>query len=360
MRAARTAWMLDGSAPSSAPIATSCSRNSGLPSARRTIPAAPGASRTSSSASPCRQRLQGDDGAARARREPPRAHLDELGAPEAQHQDRMGAGERSDVVEEVQERRLGPVDVVDREHERAAGGDALEQPPHRPERLVGLHRRAVAEADGAQHRARERLVAVEQRGDPGRGLLPADLAHDLRERTVGDVLAVGQAAPDRDRRVVADVVQHLPDQARLADARGPGHRHGHERAAPRGAAIRVAQRGELLVPADERARRRRVLRAQPQQTRRRVARHRATAPADRPRARQTRASRSAIRVPARISPSAAAACSAPAGRTAPRSPGGRPRRRTPRLRRARRGPAPGRGSRVRPARRAARRPRAAR
>ena len=156
MRAARTAWMLDGRAPSSAPIATSCSRNSGLPSARRTIPAAPGTSRDELERLVVPQRLQGDDGAAGPRREPPGRISTNSGRP--RHRTRIGCApeNESDVVEEVQERRLRPVDVVDREHERPPGGRGLEQAPHGPERLVGLHRRAVAEADA---RSTERVSA---------------------------------------------------------------------------------------------------------------------------------------------------------------------------------------------------------
>ena len=343
-----------------APIATSCSRNSGLPSARRTIPAAPGTSRTSSSASSCPSGSRAmterpDPGANHAG-----AHLHEFRASEAQDEDRVRAGER------LRRSRGGPgasARPSGRRRPRAragAGRPRTRAAAARPERLVGLHRRAVAEADRAQHRARERLVAVEQRGDPGRGPLAADLAHDLRERAVGDVLAVGQAAPDRDRRVVADVVQQLADQPRLADAGGSRHRHGDERALVARAAPCIAQRRELRVAADERARRRGVLRPQPQQARRReLAAARGTggpgsSSVDAP-------SRSAIR---------AAGEDLPVGRgrlqrrrrrrTARRSPGARRRRRTPRRRRARRGPAPGRGSPARRARRAARRPRAAR
>ena len=57
--------------------------------------------------------------------------------------------------------RLGPVDVLDRDDERAVAGEPLEQPPQRPRRLLDL-RRLVGQARGAEDAADRLLVAREQ------------------------------------------------------------------------------------------------------------------------------------------------------------------------------------------------------
>ena len=72
-----------------------------------------------------------------------------------------------DVLEQVQQRRLGPVDVVDDDDERTRGGDALEQPADGPERLLGLTAPS-SRPTAREHRSARTLVAVEQRGDAAR------------------------------------------------------------------------------------------------------------------------------------------------------------------------------------------------
>ena len=364
MRAARTAWMLDGSAPSLGPhrdelleeqrVALGALARSRRRRARRA---------TSSSASSVRQRLQGDDGAAGARREPPGAHLDELGPPEAQD---AGSGARR------------------RTSRRSRGGPGASARPsgrRRPRARAGAGRRRTRAAAARPRTSRRPAPARRRRGrrraapsrvsasspsssaaTPAARLLAAELAHDLRERAVGDVLAVGQAAADRDRGVVADVVQQLADQPRLADAGGsasPSRRRARRssrvrRNASRSAASSASRPTNALAGAGSSVR----SRSRRDDASSAAARRR---PADRPRAPRTRASRSAIRVPARISPSRR--------RRLQRCGGGERLAGRPARIRAdehlagverRRGPARGRGSRARPARRAARRPRAAR
>ena len=60
----------------------------------------------------------------------------------------------------------------------------------------------------------ERLVERVVVGDAGGGL------HHLRERPVGDALAVGQRAPDEAARAL-DAVEELPREAALADPGSP-------------------------------------------------------------------------------------------------------------------------------------------
>ena len=49
-----------------------------------------------------------------------------------------------DVLDEVEERRLTPVDVVEDDHERTLPRERLEQSPHRPEALLGAPGRPLA------------------------------------------------------------------------------------------------------------------------------------------------------------------------------------------------------------------------
>ena len=93
MRAASTDWMLIGSSPSSspAPTATSCSTNSGLPSARCAIrvASAPRA-KTLGELTGMRnvERLEFENAAMALRRGPGRPRLEQLRARQADDQDR--------------------------------------------------------------------------------------------------------------------------------------------------------------------------------------------------------------------------------------------------------------------------------
>ena len=114
---------------------------------------------------------------------PPRTGERRAGrAREAEEQDRAPLEKPSDVLEQVEQRRLGPVDVVHRDDERSRGRERLEQPAERPR---GLLRRArlVVGADRArdQHsRIRTALDVLQELRRARRGSAAA-LAHDLSE-----------------------------------------------------------------------------------------------------------------------------------------------------------------------------------
>ena len=57
--------------------------------------------------------LQDHERAISVRRRPRRARLEELGAGEAENEDRRRRAERDEVLEQVDEHRLRPVDVLD-------------------------------------------------------------------------------------------------------------------------------------------------------------------------------------------------------------------------------------------------------
>jgi hypothetical protein len=137
---------------------------------------------------------------------PAGALLHELRPCEAQKQHRRVARPVDEVLDQIEQRRLRPVDVLDDENERLLTGAPLERLPHRPEDLLG--------SSLGQHL--------------GELLFGACFTEDLDERPVGDPLAVRKAAA-RERRCVVEPRDELPREPRLADARRPGR--GDEAAA---------------------------------------------------------------------------------------------------------------------------------
>ncbi len=134
--------------PSSMSIDTSCSTKSGLPSAATIT-----RSRTAGTRPVCPSRLSTmavesvsvsgseHDPLGARRCGPVRPILEQVVARRRQEQGRgleVGPGQ---LVEQVQEGRLGPVDVVDDDDERASLGEDLDQPADGPERLRQRERR---------------------------------------------------------------------------------------------------------------------------------------------------------------------------------------------------------------------------
>ena len=149
----------------------------------------------------------------------------------AEHEQRRRLDRFEEVVQEVEERRLGKVEVVDQHDDRLLRGDRLEEPAAAPHQLrdrelrgAQVHRRRDALHDPlpfvGQRRATEEQVDPPRR-DP-RVVVARDasrLAHDLAERPEGDALAVRQApAPDQPG-LLAGARRELTDEPRLADAR---------------------------------------------------------------------------------------------------------------------------------------------
>ncbi len=97
------------------------------------------------------------------------------------------------MLHEVDEGGLRPLQVVDDDDLRTLGGTCLEQTAERDARLLG------------------------RRGDDVVRVDPERSKH-LDERPVGDPVAVGEAATAQDVRGVADALEEVGDEARLADA----------------------------------------------------------------------------------------------------------------------------------------------
>ena len=260
--------MLEGMAasPFSAPTATSCSRNSGLPSAVSTIsrgprldlarPRAPralarrhprarpaSAAICSGGAPPTRAAISRNSG---------RAMADDQNRLRRRRTRRgTRAGRAASAPPSGRPRRPRPAAARPRRARTAAA------PPRRSRRPAPRPR---DEPDRAQDQPDDRfLVPVEQLRDPRPRIARRRVVDDLCQRPVGDALAVRQAAPDRDRGVV-ELPAQLAHQPRLADPGGPGDRHGvaaSVRLAPAPSAARSSL--HLVRPAHERAARRRLV-----------------------------------------------------------------------------------------------------
>ena len=156
------------------------------------------------------QRLQGDGGRVRLPAAPGTASLQQLGPRRPDDDQRRGAKQVDEVVQELEQAVVGPVQVLEDEHCRPALGDGVEEPA--PGGRRGLRRALPAVAREPDERAqlaldparlrflrdepRDRLLELSFRlvgrvglEDPGLRL------HDLAERPERDALAVGNATP---------------------------------------------------------------------------------------------------------------------------------------------------------------------
>ena len=111
------------------------------------------------------------------------------------------------------------MDVVDPDHERSVLRDPLEQPAHRPSRFLGLGR-AGRQADRLEHQAHSGVVALEQLTKSFGRIGAAELADDVREGSVGDVLAVREAAADHNGGGLTYLHSQLSREPGLAEPSG--------------------------------------------------------------------------------------------------------------------------------------------
>ena len=115
------------------------------------------------------------------------------------------------MLDEVEEGRLRPLEVVDDHDERAPLGERLEQPSRRPEDLLRGVAAGAAEPDrlGEHVGDQVRLRVVRQLVHDGipdldTGGGAGQVAHELGQRPVGDALAVGEAAATQHGRALAE------------------------------------------------------------------------------------------------------------------------------------------------------------
>ena len=185
-------------------------------------------------------------------RRPRGSRVEQLGAPDAQQQDGRGQRPARELVDEVEQRRLGPVRVLEGQHERPVGGERREEHPEGPRRGVGRglppSPRAAAIVAAA---ARPSSVAgMTERQRPA----PQGLEHHLAQRPVGDPVAVGGAVADQHLRVGRRVARELAHEPRLADPRLAGEGHELDAAGPAHARHGGVERGQLALAAGQRGR----------------------------------------------------------------------------------------------------------
>ena len=175
----------------------SARRTAGCPRPRRrSDPAAP-ARRARRAASPSTSSadsssLSGDSVtrlASRPGRRPRRPRVEEVGAGEAEQQDRRAAREAEHVLEQVEQRRLRPVDVVDGDDERPRWRRAPRTADGRPRpspRAIPARRSRRSRPAMSRVATSPALDVREELGEAALGVGPGDLADDLGERQVRD------------------------------------------------------------------------------------------------------------------------------------------------------------------------------
>src|SRR6266545_2598428 len=166
------------------------------------------------------ERLEHDQKARRSGAAPGRPGLSELAARSAEDED-GGLGPLAEVLDQVEECRLRPVDVVEDEDDRPVSGDRLDEAADSPEGLARCCR-SFGQSDQLGDPLRDLLGVVllgKQLGDSRRRRFGRDLPDDLGQREVRGTLAVRDTATDEHAPFVADSGQELPHESRLADAR---------------------------------------------------------------------------------------------------------------------------------------------
>jgi hypothetical protein len=141
------------------------------------------------------------------RSRPGRALFEHLGSGEAQQDDRGAAREARDVLEQVEQRRLCPVDVVDDENERALPRKCLEHAAESPQRLLA-RAAGVVRAERRRDAFRDllrTLVFREKTAYADLRIRPEHVPERFGQREKRDALAVGDAAPDEDASRVVEV-----------------------------------------------------------------------------------------------------------------------------------------------------------
>jgi hypothetical protein len=138
------------------------------------------------------------------------ARLEQLVARHTEHDDRPFAA-RDDVLDRVEKKRIAPVQVVEKEHERRACGLDLANPPERPGHVFGRTRLTPNRRESGSHN-RGVLDTCE------RFLHDIALAGELAQRRVSGALSVRKAAALANSRAYR--ANELTRESSLADAAG--------------------------------------------------------------------------------------------------------------------------------------------
>ena len=168
-----------------------------------------------------------------------------------ERQEDLGGGRAAQQrCDEVDGRRIGPVQVVEDHHERPIRGERREQRAHGGVHAVAFrHGRARIVCQGRQRLRERRRVALGQVGRPGRGDVRLERVDPDGERQV-DLVLRGATGHDH-RAPVGRPEPELLQQPRLADARLAGHDERGRAAGPEIVEDPVED-ADLCVPTDQR------------------------------------------------------------------------------------------------------------
>ncbi len=155
------------------------------------------------------------------------------------------------MLDQIEQRRLAPVDVLEHDDERGLPCENLEETSHRPEHLF-LDGAGLPDADRGLQACGHHLrisASLEQLQDPP---LARRVLDDLAYGPVRDPLAIRKAAADEDARILPDSAGKLLRQPRLPDTclAEDGEQLGPPLAS--GPLEGLAQLGQLALAADER------------------------------------------------------------------------------------------------------------
>src|SRR6266550_5942212 len=155
------------------------------------------------------------------------------------------------MLDEIEERRLRPVQVVENEDERPFASERLEQPPDGKKGVLTREGCLLDEPDrrrnGVEHPPAFE-VTVEQACEL---VIRRERLEDLDEREVGDSFAVRQAASPQNDRVLV-LGEKLVNESRLADPSRPEQREQVARLVSYCTGVGLPQLRQLVVSTDER------------------------------------------------------------------------------------------------------------
>ena len=215
-----------------------------------------------------RERLERQGGLADHAAPPRATGLEELESREREEHHPRVSHVRDEVVDQIEERRVGPVHVLEDDEDRVSLGEVLDEHPRgelEVHDLVGRFVEPEAEDHAEVPRGFLRFGFGVEGGDGGRKLgagdLDAvvlvdvgDLSDDLACGSVRRAFFVRQApAPQRDAAGRLDVSRQLASEARLAD---PGRAEDRHEVRPRRIDRPAPDAGEdleLVVATDERS-----------------------------------------------------------------------------------------------------------
>ncbi len=204
------------------------------------------------------QRLELDRGRPHPPAAPTGTLLEELWSREADDEERS-ADPVGDVLDQLEQRLLRPVDVLEEEDERLHVGERHHHLARRPRDLLraALPFERLEHAGRQTEHVRDRLLLAAL-AELRERLLQRVVVRDacggldhLRQRPVGDTLAVREASPAQDARAL-EAVDELACESALSDSRLPEDREEMGTPVANGARERVLEQLELGFASDQR------------------------------------------------------------------------------------------------------------